>query len=203
MATQRINLLTPPAGTRGFRKETRNLFSGVEANGAKGVTWNVEIYGYRIANTDEVHIIILHSGRIDELSWSSDAPFFKVNFSSIIPTYTLHLPREGDLSNPVEIYFHEKINLWAENSDRFQHDLGFEDQWSYSPRTKLVVRPTSDHAYRFGPLAEPGSKVHSQPLFGFTHFKLAKSTSTQYIFRFTIEGTSHKHTAYFNLPSKF
>ncbi|KAJ7125832.1 hypothetical protein C8R43DRAFT_1135149 [Mycena crocata] len=199
MASRGINKLTPPWGTVGFNKETHKLFKNVSTPIATGVTWNVEIYGYRIAGSDEVHIVILHSGQLDKVTWSSNHAIFGLLVWSLKGHSMLHLPREGDSSNPAVISFHENVNLMDGNDDVFPYTLELEDQWV--SETKTVIHHVSNLNYKFGPVGiDP--VVYNQPLFGLTQFKLPGGTETQYAIIFNIAGTSLTKTIYFNLPKE-
>ncbi|KAJ7125820.1 hypothetical protein C8R43DRAFT_958289 [Mycena crocata] len=212
MAPRRVNNLTPPWGTVGFHKETKNIFTNENEEGpgvVRGVTWNADIYGYRIAGSDEVQIIILHSGLIGELygSLATVGTPFEIRCSGGVHSI-LQLPRDCDPENPAVIRLSENVNLTDGNHNVFTHTLEFEDQWNYPEETTMSVWPVDAAACRFGPVTpyvwspEGPIGVYGHPLFGLTQFKIPGSRTTQYAITFSIIGRPHsiKKTVYFRLP---
>ncbi|KAJ7125822.1 hypothetical protein C8R43DRAFT_1135138 [Mycena crocata] len=153
-------------------------------------------------NSDDVYIIILHSGFLRKL-WAGMTPLFQVSCSGSVQPPILHQPPEGHV-NPSVISFRETVNLVDTNDDAFPHSLEFEAQWHHSAYLKNLFRYHSSKAYRFGPITVTHNDfLVNQPLMGFTRFKIAGNGKTDFAIEFSLVGTSFKKTVNFKLPALY
>ncbi|KAF9027299.1 hypothetical protein BDZ89DRAFT_1066955 [Hymenopellis radicata] len=201
------NQLTPPSKTDGFTSQTSPSYSNASipmpgdwAQYPAVLNWTIQVYAYKTDLKSKACIIMVHSGNIQSIvaEVRLTHKITSVN-NGASGSFVNHLPRTNDGQQDGQNYrytidFNENLNLVDKNSNPFEYNAVFRDEYTRSGFIQNGDYAGNEVVFslRKAPLGrEPGEpRAFTQQIHGLSEFKCDLKSSGTYDFTLSFDAGS-------------